>query len=226
MNLITILTWAGLALVDSINPNTIIITNIILSKTRSLVKSFIYVGTIFLIYLMMGLAFYFGFFTIFEPIWDTINSYLGVWVEIIGILLGCLCIIYTILNYSKSKIGKTDIEQKITKYLSSNLALIGLGIMATTTDGLTSAPYLFVIGDIKANNLDWLSILFALSIYSLLYLTPCILIIAAFGLFRSNFEIVAKYINVAVDHLALFFLRFGIGIIGLILIYFGLGAIF
>jgi nitrate reductase NapE component len=223
MNIVIFLgTFVSLALLDSLNPNGIIVTTIVLSKTNSLQKAFLYLFSIFVTYFVLGLAIFFGLVEFLKPVFRSIGEVLGIWIYVLSIILGVALIIF-LLNRSQSKnpdnTNKT--KEMVQKFIESPWMLILLGVGSTASDGLTSFPYFGVIASLDSQKFNAMTSISFLFLYCVIFLIPSLAIVAAYCFYKSKFAIIALWVNKALDKIAPLILKYGLIAIGAWLVFNG-----
>ncbi|PIU22099.1 MAG: hypothetical protein COT14_02930 [Candidatus Diapherotrites archaeon CG08_land_8_20_14_0_20_30_16] len=185
VNLITV---TGLALADSINPCELVVLLILLSsilmkfqsKRKMLEYGLAFIVTIYIIYLLMGLALIFGF--------KVFGGYVNI--NIIYTVLGSIALILGALNLKDAisygagnfvmevprawRPSMKKILQSVTSVWSSVIVAV---ILAVFLLPCTAGPYVLVSGLLY--NYSWLTVLLWLIYYNIIFSLPMWLILFA-----------------------------------------------
>ena len=162
-----ILSIAGLAIVDSINPVELF-AGLYLFSTKKPINLFLpYAIGIFLFHLILGFIFYYGFHFILDlkilnsPIFDRSIELIG------GIAL-------IVLGFKLKKHNKIQ-SQKILNPSPFSTLLLGIGITLSALP--TSAAYFSALGIITNENLGFNDLIFLLIIYNLIFVLPLFILL-------------------------------------------------
>ncbi|HEX9153713.1 MAG TPA: GAP family protein [Candidatus Saccharimonadales bacterium] len=179
MSLASILTIAGIALLDSINPSAILVTLILLKKERYPAKILAYASGIFAAYFGLGVLLILGADTVLGiAITPTARTAFKFTELVVGFaLLG-----YAV--FARPKNGSYALKH--VGDLTAAPKLFGLGVLVTVVESSTALPYIGAIGIITFANVSAIEQLLILFAYNLLFIAPPLLIMLFYRLWHKN----------------------------------------
>jgi cytochrome c biogenesis protein CcdA len=169
----------GLAIIDSINPSALLATVHLLSRPRYHRTVPVYVATIFVTYLVLGVGLMAGITAIRDALEGAAQSRLG---SIVQASIGAGLIIYAVRPHAVSKRPQT---RKPRSYALRAVALLALTV--TVLELPTAFPYFAAIGILNRSEigiLEWVPIL---AIYCGIFVAPPLLLLAGTILLRERF---------------------------------------
>lgn len=171
MTLELLLQVAGLAVLDMLSPTTIAVTVVVLlsARERPIRLLSAYWATVAVAYFALGVVAMLGL----SAAVSVINTQVGLWIQLI---LGAALLVGSFFIKDPPP-EKT--ESRLTPRNYSSAAMIALGVGTWTLEAATAVPYFAAIALMTAAGitiLQWLPILAA---YTVVMLTPCFLLAAA-----------------------------------------------
>jgi len=173
----------ALALFDSINPSAIVVTLYLLSGGRAAAQIVVYVATIFLTYLTLGVMMMLGIDALLPSLGTIGRGRLGL---IVQGLIGLAMLLYVIRAPATAKSAP-----RVERSASSYAALALLGVTVTTMELPTAMPYFGAIALLTAADLpigQWLSLLV---LYNVIFVLPPVLLLVGHIVFGTRLD--ARY---------------------------------
>jgi cytochrome c biogenesis protein CcdA len=222
MNFSLILTLMSIAIVDSINPSAIVMTLVQLNGTKKVIpNSLAYILGIFCTYYTLGIVLIYLYNTVgssFKVDFSPIASFFVKppnWAYWSQLVIGIATIVYAMIFYKRIDNNSTNnIKTAKTSFLSSFI----LGIIITGVEAGTAIPYFGAISALYIANLGMLQSIILLFFYNLIFILPPLTIVGLFVLFRSKFQTVIDSINQFTTRYSYPTLKYGMTIVGLILV--------
>lgn len=184
----------GLGLLDSLNPFSIAACAVVIAGQQSLGRGLAFIIATFLVYFLTGVALVTGWAELLIAFKPMIKPWmkLALW-----LVLALSCFIGAIILWRRPPMG----EGKAVKQPSS-AAIIGVFLFAlgaTLSDMPTAFPYFGAIPIMVATGANLLGLLAWLAFYSLLYVSPLILLLAYRLIAHQKFEPLIGRINRFMD---------------------------
>ena len=172
----TSLTIAGvlvLAVIDSINPSAIVVTLYLLSiaGSRALVQVAVYVGTIFITYLTLGVIMVAGIGSLLPSLGGVLRGWTGL---IVQTLVGLVLLVYS-LTPSANRQSSPVVARPSARTFA---ALVMLGVSVTAMELPTAIPYFAAIALISEARLPIRAWAPLLGIYNVIFVLPPIALLA------------------------------------------------
>lgn len=164
MNIVVTLLVA--ALIDCLNPATIITQLLLLIKTKSLRTSGIFITTTYVVYLAGGLLLYYGIASHLEA-WLAGIEIQPQWILVTESCLLLLCLFF--LFRKKAANGQRRIAGRAKL---NDWAAVALGLGSTVSDIPTAVPYFAFIGFMEKTALSTGLTIICFMIYVLIYILP------------------------------------------------------
>ncbi len=189
LSLSIIVSIAGLALVDSINPVELL-AGIFLFTTKKPIGRFLpYIIGIFFFHFLIGFALYYTFHFILDlKIFD--SQIFDRSIELIGGIL--LVILGVLMKKHNQSTAKTILDPKPLYTF-----LLGIGITASALP--TSAAYFSALGIIANDKLGLSSLSFLLLLYNIIFVVPLVVLLIIYLIFKDKsqkiFESVRNFIS-------------------------------
>jgi hypothetical protein len=156
-----------LAVIDSINPSAIVVTLYLLSigRSRVLVQVVVYVGAIFVTYLLLGVLLVLGIGVLLPSLGDVLRSQPGLIAQsLVGLAL---------LVFSQTASTKPPSSQVVAPPSASTYAaLVMLGVSVTAMELPTAIPYFAAIALISEAELPTRAWMPLLGIYNMIFVLP------------------------------------------------------
>ncbi len=159
----------GLALIDSINPSALLVTLILLAGPSAGRRILIYISTIFIVSLTLGIVLMLGLDLLLKNMRGLIDSSV---VYTVQLATGALMLLYALTASSKNTASTPALPKQY-----STAALILLGMAVTLMEAPTAIPYLAAIGILISSELSILQWLPVLIIYNVIFITPPLLLL-------------------------------------------------
>lgn len=166
---ITLISVFSLALIDSINPSALLVTLVLLCTKSPARKVMVYAGTVFSVYLMLGIVLMLGLDWILGTFADAINSSGAYGIQFAA---GAAMLTYAIMAPDKS--ASTEPAEPAD---FSTRTLILLGLTVTLLEAPTAIPYLAAIGILSSSAPDIASWLPILLVYNMIFIAPPMLLL-------------------------------------------------
>lgn len=156
-----------LAVIDSINPSAIVVTLYLLSMAgaRALVQVGVYVGAIFITYLLLGVMMVLGIESLLPSLSGVLRSRAGL---IAQNLVGLMLLVYS-LTASTNRQSSPVIARPSA---STFAALVMLGVSVTAMELPTAIPYFAAIAVISESGLPVRAWAPLLGIYNVIFVIP------------------------------------------------------
>lgn len=157
-----------LAVVDSINPSAIVVTLYLLSiaGSRALVRVAVYVGAIFITYLMLGAMMVLGIESLLPSLGGVLGGSTGL---IAQSLVGLVLLVYSLTASSTHRQSSPVVARPSA---STYAALVMLGISVTAMELPTAIPYFAAIALITEAGLPIRAWAPLLGVYNLIFVLP------------------------------------------------------
>lgn len=166
-----VLTLAGLALLDALNPFSIAAMAFLLSTDRPMQRGLTFVLATFAVYLLGGVVLLEGWLVVLRTLLPSLPG----WVPgSLGMLAGAIAVAAAVYTWKRAAEGKTAPSP-------SNLSLpatLGFAVVSTGSDLLTAAPYFAAASQIAAAGNDGLVRYGWLALYNFIYAAPLIAMLA------------------------------------------------
>ncbi len=159
----------GLALIDSINPSALLVTLFLLAGPSPGRKILVYISTIFVVSLTLGIVLMLGLDLLLNNVSSLIDNSV---VYAVQLAIGALMLLYAMTAPDK----KTASTPALPKQYST-AALIFLGITVTLMEAPTAIPYLAAISILisaESSLTQWLTVLV---IYNFIFIAPPLLLL-------------------------------------------------
>lgn len=156
-----------LAVIDSINPSAIVVTLYLLSNARSraLVQVVVYVGAIFITYLLLGVLMVLGIGVLLPPLGGVLRSWPGL---IAQSLVGLALLVYSLTASTNPASSHVVARPSASTYAA--LVLLGMGVTAMELP--TAIPYFAAIALIAEAELPIRAWAPLLGIYNVIFVLP------------------------------------------------------
>jgi hypothetical protein len=177
------------ALLDSLNPSTIITQLLLLIKTKSTKVSGSYIAATFVTYLSAGLLLYFGIANNVKKFFSGIKLTHSIWLVLIEVVLLIVCVVFLVRTLGKSKKAKSS--KKISSKFTPKAVFV-LGAGATLADIPTAIPYFAFIGKMETVEFNAAGAIILFFLYCSIYVLPLFLI---HYWFIKNEPIVLLYVD-------------------------------
>jgi cytochrome c biogenesis protein CcdA len=184
----------GLGLLDSLNPFSIAACAVVIAGQQSLGRGLAFIIATFLVYFLTGVALVTGWVELVIALKPLIKPWmkLAFW-----LVLALICLIGAIILWRRPPMG----DSKAVKQPSS-VAIIGVFLFAlgsTLSDMPTALPYFGAIPIMVATDANMLGLLAWLAFYSLLYVSPLMVLLAYRLIAHKQFEPLIGKINRLMD---------------------------
>ena len=156
-----------LAVIDSINPSAIVVTLYLLSMagSRALVQVIVYVGAIFITYLLLGVMMVLGI----ESLLPSLGGVLRGWTGLIAqSLVGLVLLVYSLTAASTRQSSPVVARPSASTYA----ALVMLGVSVTAMELPTAIPYFAAIALISEAGLPIRAWAPLLGVYNVIFVLP------------------------------------------------------
>jgi cytochrome c biogenesis protein CcdA len=171
-----------MGLVDSLNPFSIAVHIFLLGILKNTNRIVIYVVGILLVYLLGGIAIFFGMTVIFSRLLEQFALIPELALYLLQVLLGFVLVVYGIAEYRKPHHSQMpSAENDVADW---KLFLLGAG--GTLSDLPTALPYLGFIAKMTEARVDVIFGLFLLFVYNFIYILPLLIIWGLFLWFRDS----------------------------------------
>jgi len=160
----------SLAVVDSINPSAIVITLYLLSRERAHAQVAVYIGAIFVTYLVLGVMMMAGLDLIVPALGAVLRSPPGL---IAQALVGLAILAYSLT----ASVDRTSSEPVTAPSASTFVALVMLGVSVTAMELPTALPYFAAIAVLTSAELpvqEWAPLL---CLYNAIFVLPPIVLL-------------------------------------------------
>jgi NADH:ubiquinone oxidoreductase subunit 6 (subunit J) len=156
-----------LAVIDSINPSAIVVTLYLLSMagSRALVQVLVYVGTIFITYLLLGVMLMLGIASLLPSLGGVLRGRTGF---IVQSLVGLVLLAYSLTASTNRQSSPVVARPSPSTYA----ALVMLGVSVTAMELPTAIPYFAAIALISEAGLPirvWAPLL---GVYNVIFVLP------------------------------------------------------
>lgn len=170
------LTLAGvlfLAVLDSINPSAIVVTLYLLSTagSRALAQVAVYVGTIFITYLLLGVMIMLGIASLLPSLSGVLNGPIGL---IAQSVVGLVLLVYSLTASTNRQSSPVVARPSAGTYAG----LVMLGVSVTAMELPTAIPYFAAIALISEAELPIRAWAPLLGIYNVIFVLPPIALLA------------------------------------------------
>lgn len=156
-----------LAVIDSINPSAIVVTLYLLSMagSRALVQVTVYVGAIFITYLLLGVMMVLGI----ESLLPSLGGVLRGWTGLIAqSLVGLVLLVYGLTAATNRQSSPVVARPSASTYA----ALVMLGVSVTAMELPTAIPYFAAIAVISEAGLPIRAWAPLLGVYNVIFVLP------------------------------------------------------
>jgi len=159
--------------VDSINPSAIVVTLYLLSTagSRALVQVVVYVSTIFITYLLLGVVLVLGIESLLPSLGGVLRGLTGF---IVQSLVGLVLLIYGLTASTSRQSAPVVARPSASTYA----ALVMLGVSVTAMELPTAVPYFAAIALISEAGLPMRAWAPLLGIYNVIFVLPPIALLA------------------------------------------------
>jgi len=159
--------------VDSINPSAIVVTLYLLSTagSRALVQVVVYVSTIFITYLLLGVVLVLGIESLLPSLGGVLRGLTGF---IVQSLVGLVLLIYGLTASTSRQSAPLVARPSASTYA----ALVMLGVSVTAMELPTAVPYFAAIALISEAGLPMRAWAPLLGIYNVIFVLPPIALLA------------------------------------------------
>jgi hypothetical protein len=183
MTLTTLLTLAGLALVDSTSFGTLGIPLVlVVAAKRVQVRPLgIYFGTVVVFYFAVGVLLLLGLGAAFDALGDALDSEPVSWAQLV-LGVGLLALSFR-FDGKRSK-GKP--RRNWVPSTSSDRAMFGVALTATLLEVATMLPYLGAIGLLSTSDIGWAQRILILAVYCVVMILPALMIFGVAMLFGER----------------------------------------
>ena len=160
-------------MVDSINPSAIVVTLYLLSTagSRALVQVVVYVSTIFITYLLLGVVLVLGIESLLPSLGGVLRGLTGF---IVQSLVGLVLLIYGLTASTSRQSAPVVARPSASTYA----ALVMLGVSVTAMELPTAVPYFAAIALISEAGLPMRAWAPLLGIYNVIFVLPPIALLA------------------------------------------------
>ena len=159
------------ALLDSLNPATIITQLLLLIKTRSSKISLFFIVSTYVTYLAAGFLLFFGVATPLKKWLSSIRITANIWTTTLEIIIIILALFYLSWSFSAKKSNRKTLVKSLTPW-----AVILLGFGSTLSDVPTAIPYFAFIAKMEHLNVTMPSSILFFSLYTFIYISPLLII--------------------------------------------------
>ena len=178
------MTLAGvlfLAVIDSINPSAIVVTLWLLSvaRARALVQVVVYVGAIFITYLLLGVMMVLGIGVLLPSLGGLLRSRPGL---VAQSLVGLALLVYSLTASAKGPSSPVVSRPSARTYAS----LVLLGVSVTAMELPTAIPYFAAIALIVEAELPIRAWVPLLGLYNLVFVFPPIALLVGYLVFQKR----------------------------------------
>lgn len=174
-----LLSFFGLALLDSLNPSAIAVTLYMLTQRGAHRRVVTYISAIFLSYLALGVLLMLGLDTLLGRFGEALEHPIAYAVQ--GVV-GAAMLLYSFLASTKPR---SESSLPDARTLGATFLL---GASVTVLEFPTAFPYLGAIGILTGANLGPVQWPPLLLVYNLIFILPPLLLLAAHMLFGARFE--------------------------------------
>jgi cytochrome c biogenesis protein CcdA len=185
------------ALLDCLNPATIVTQLILLIKTKSVKLASVFVASTFFTYLATGILIYYGIASPIKEFIKTIHIPRNNWFIVAESILAIAGITYLFFNLRRKDHRVKAKEPTRTK----PFAILLLGMASTLSDVPTALPYLAFISKMELQHFNLLSVIIYFIFYTLIYILPMLIIQFIFTTNKSivvdNFSKIEHWVDVA-----------------------------
>lgn len=156
-----------LAVIDSINPSAIVVTLYLLSTagSRALVQVVVYVGAIFITYLLLGVMMVLGIESLLPSLGGVLRGRTGL---IAQSLVGLVLLVYSLTASTNRQSSPVVARPSASTYA----ALVMLGVSVTAMELPTAIPYVAAIALISEAGLPMRAWAPLLGIYNVIFVLP------------------------------------------------------
>ncbi len=156
-----------LAVIDSINPSAIVVTLYLLStaRSRALVQVVVYVGAIFITYLLLGISMVLGIGVLLPSLGGVLRSRPGL---IAQSLVGLALLAYSLTASTNRPSSRVAAHSSASTYA----ALVMLGVSVTGMELPTAIPYFAAIALISEAELAMRAWALLLVVYNVIFVLP------------------------------------------------------
>lgn len=158
-----------LALLDSLNPATLLTGVLLLNSQRPLLQTSMYTLGVFAAYFALGLAVVFGL------------GLLGPQSQFFAAFKLCLGVAFLMVAVWFSFKDMPSLNRTLGQL--NPLAMLVFGVMATAQDFPTAFPYLAALELVTTAGLGWLGGVLMLGCYNLIYIAPLLVLL---GIYAHN----------------------------------------
>ena len=192
--LTALLAIVGLGLLDSLNPFSIAACAVVSARPQSLGRGVAFITATFLVYFLSGVALVTGW----AELLIALQPWIKPWMRVaFWLLVAFGCCLGAIFLWRRPPMG----QDKAVKQPSSTaiLAIFLFAFGSTLSDMPTAFPYFGAIPIMVATGANFLGLLAWLALYSLIYVSPLIILLAYRLIFPQAFEPLQGVINRMMD---------------------------
>lgn len=200
--------YFSLALLDSLNPASILLLIVLLPLVKKTFHIFFYIGGAFLTYLLIGLVFFYGIDYYLEQLIASIIEKYAVISSIIGLSIGVTLVIIgasltiRIIRSFRHKVDANQTKRKVSIKSVHPIMLLGLSMSSTLSDAPTSIPYIFFISRLAQVNDPFIVVLIHIVIYCVIYILPMLILYTAFRMIKEKFSSIETWTRNAISILS------------------------
>ena len=156
-----------LAVLDSINPSAIVVTLYLLSTagSRALVHVVVYIGAIFITYLLLGVMMVLGIESLLPSLGGALSGRTGL---IVQSLVGLVLLVYSLTASTNRQSSAAVARPSASTYA----ALVMLGVSVTAMELPTAIPYFAAIALISEAELPIRAWAPLLGVYNVIFVIP------------------------------------------------------
>jgi cytochrome c biogenesis protein CcdA len=187
-------------LIDSLNPSTIATVLVLLPLVKKQAHTGIFIWGTFIIYLSLGLMSYYGFNAYlkiqlirFYHQYQTLVLYAAL---VTGVSL-LVFFLYKLYGFVQNSPAQTPAAKALNFKSVHPGFLFGLAFATTVKDFPTALPYFWFMGVAVKQDLQVGFVLFWLSIYCLIYISPMLLLYVSYSRYKSKFAKVEAWVQQA-----------------------------
>ena len=168
-------------MIDSINPSAIVVTLWLLSvaRARALVQVVVYVGAIFITYLLLGVMMVLGIGVLLPSLGGLLRSRPGL---VAQSLVGLALLVYSLTASAKGPSSHVVSRPSSRTYA----ALVLLGVSVTAMELATAIPYFAAIALIVEAELPIRAWVPLLGLYNLVFVFPPIALLVGYLVFQKR----------------------------------------
>jgi cytochrome c biogenesis protein CcdA len=173
------------ALIDSLNPATIITQLLLLIKTKSLKISASFIGATYFVYLIAGILLYYGITAPLKKWLSAIHIVHSGWLVSIEIILVACAVIFLVWHAIPKEKKNKSLSNTITP-----LTVVILGVGSTLSDVPTAVPYFAFIARMEQADLAIVYSIACFAAYVFIYILPLLII---HFIFKRNQSAIIQY---------------------------------